>query len=92
MPSYPGSRKIVTLTVKDEDDVLTDADLTVTVATPDGSVDSVDTIDPVSTGVYSCVVDCPAPGRYTIRAAASGAVVAVDEDSWRIEPSLATWP
>lgn len=91
MASYPGSRKIVTIEVKDKDDELVDADLTVHVDAPDSAPSTIDDITHVSTGIYTCVVDCPDAGKYAIRAVASGAAVAVDEDTWRIEPSVTDW-
>lgn len=93
--SYPGTRKLITITIKDENDVAHDATLAVFLRTPDGTgptdITGDVTHDAEVPGIYAVEVECPVAGKYILRAEATGGVVVAGEHSWHITKSLATW-
>lgn len=79
MTTNVGQRKRATLTLE-VGDVLTNGTVTVQVLAPDGTVSS-PSVTNSSTGVYVADFTVTEPGRWTVRAFSSGAVIAAAETS-----------
>ena len=94
--SFPGVRKRVTITVTNETLVppaLADptaltveyGPLTSTPTTKPFPADAAIVHD--STGVFHIDIDCPTPGQWGVRAAATSGIVGVSEETWEVDTS-----